>query len=301
MMCKFIIGLITFNALTYSGSTHSLVVYPIINNGLIIAARSDDISEKAISQVLNNLSDVQASKVVIANLRATNPEYLLFVLALYMYEARNNSTNVVIQFLVAYTYQEIYLWKYSLYPKKGLVPEALSVEANIYRNKFDIEIDKAIKMDPSLLDSYYSLLDMALSQGDDTKATWALEKILEAKPNDLRANLQMTELCFGQMAIDPWTAQPEYLNKTIHYSKIVLKLSPDNLDAMRILAGAYEMGGHYEKALPLYRQCIALDPNKQSGRAKTCRFWISKIEKDMKNKTRRPLIPLEEVESPSLK
>jgi len=297
-MNKYLKGLLTAGVLTlisqgYAGCAENSCL-TVKDSERTAEPESEDASERILTTIEKNMGNINASRGYLEYLRQHTPERLLFALAIYLTSARKDPSNIRLQFLLAYTYYELYRWKYSLYPEKGLVPEGLSIVTNNYRRKFNSGIDKAIQIDPNFIDSYCAVLDMALLQDDVKKATWAAGKILAFKPGDMSMNLTMAELCFRQMAIDPWTAQPKYLNKTIHYSKIVLILLPENLDALRLLAGAYEMGGHYEKALPLYKKCIALDPDKDSGRAKTCSFWISKVEKDMKSGTRRPLIPLEE-------
>lgn len=123
---------------------------------------------------------------------------------------------------------------------------------------------------------------------------WAVQKKLGLLPHDLGANLEMAKLCFGNMAIDPETARPEYVNKTIKYAKIVLAADPANSAALYYLASAYEMGGHYELAKPLYRKCLEVEKDPNSRRARQSRFWISKMEQDIKNKKCRPIVPFDE-------
>lgn len=204
--------------------------------------------------------------------------------------------NIAAQYALAKTYDEIYKWKESRYPtrEQGVIPNELIDEANFYRREFEKEINATIQMAPDLVYPYYDLLEWSEEYAKYSKSIDIMRTILKLIPDDLTANLKMASLCFSHMAENPRTVRPEIMQMTIKYSKKVLTSDPDHKEALYYLACAYMQGGHYEKAIELFRKRLALEEDQKSKGAGLCRFWISQMEKEMKDGTRRKVTPLTE-------
>ena len=83
-----------------------------------------------------------------------------------------------------------------------------------------------------------------------------LSREAEAKPNDLNAWNRLGEATFRASMFDP-----EFLGKSVEAYGHVLKLDPDNLDALRGIGNIHYDRGSYDQAIAAYEHYLKKKPN----------------------------------------
>ncbi len=137
---------------------------------------------------------------------------------------------------------------------------------------------------PTILKNYYGILAQLYWEVEDERAIAAQEKVVELAPNDVEASATLAKMVefFGY---DPLEARESaflkdttnvtnarqygitafesgYYQKAIRAFKAVLKVDPENIEALSYIGRSYEALDRLSDAISAYQVILKIDPNR---------------------------------------
>lgn len=143
------------------------------------------------------------------------------------------------------------------------------------------EYKLALQFDPSSTEIVIQLAEAYRTSGRTREAVVEARQLLEKEPDNLAARRLLGRIYFQTLGeLDPNTPPRQTLQLAIEQYEHIIRLEPDDTDALLTLARLYRMNNDLDKAEAVLKKLLELEPESEAGLAALASLYSDRGEPD---------------------